>query len=114
MAPGINDQCTMALTDSSLLQGSSPECFFRPSGEYGNSWYTSVGVFNTAGRLPVSATLNGIAGAFNADSAYFDFNGHIGAHPGSSVPLVVTFADGTSVSMPYGSCQWSGEAYIWS
>merc|ERR1712083_872089 len=58
------------------------------------------GVFNTGGRLPASATLNGISGSFNGDSAYFDFNGDVGVHSGSStVPLVVTFTDGSSMTV---------------
>merc|ERR1712060_108813 len=72
--PGITD-CTMALDDSLLIASSEAQCFFRPSGEYGNRYHASVGVFNTGGRLPASATLNGISGSFNGDSAYFDFNG---------------------------------------
>jgi hypothetical protein len=111
--PGIT-QCSMTLTDSLPLAASAVECFFRPSSEYGNQWYASVGLFNTGGRLPASATLNGIPGSFNGDSAYFDFNGHVGQHSGSTVPLVVTFTDGSSQTVPYGSCAWVGQAYIWS
>jgi len=114
MAPGIYDQCTVTLRDTLPMSSSSVECFFRPSSEYGNQWYASVGVFNIGGRLPASATLNGHKGTFNGDSAYFDFNGMVGPHEGSSAPLVVTFTDSTSVSVPYGSCEWVGQAYIWS
>jgi hypothetical protein len=112
--PGITE-CTMALDDSPLLVSSEAQCFFRPSGEYGNRYHASVGVFNTGGRLPASATLNGISGSFNGDSAYFDFNGDVGVHSGSStVPLVVTFTDGSSMTVSYGSCAFNGQAYIWS
>ncbi|CAK0810416.1 unnamed protein product [Prorocentrum cordatum] len=114
LAPGIFDQCTVTLRDTLPMSSGSVECFFRPSSEYGNQWYASVGVFNTGGRLPASATLNGRGGAFNGDSAYFDFNGYVGPHEGSSELLVVTFTDGTSVSLPYGSCAWAGQAHIWS
>merc|ERR1711988_1777716 len=87
MPPGIYDQCTVTLRDTLPMSSGSVECFFRPSSEYGNQWYASVGVFNTGGRLPASATLNGHGGAFNGDSAYFDFNGYVGPHEGSSTPL---------------------------
>mmetsp|Transcript_6102 Transcript_6102/g.16499 ORF Transcript_6102/g.16499 Transcript_6102/m.16499 type:complete len:390 (-) Transcript_6102:291-1460(-) len=111
--PGITD-CTMTLDDSPLLASSEVQCFFRPSGEYGNRYHASVGVFNTGGRLPASATLNGITGSFNGDSAYFDFNGDVGVHSSSStVPFVVTFTDGSSMTTTYGSCAFNGQAYIW-
>merc|ERR1712048_526861 len=96
------DQCTVTLRDTLPMSSGSVQCF------------ASVGVFNTGGRLSASATLNGHGGTFNGDSAYFDFNGYVGPHEGSSTPLVVTFTDGTSVSVPYGSCAWVGQAYIWS
>lgn len=113
-APGITE-CTMALDDSLPIASSEAQCFFRPSGEYGNRYYASVGVFNTGGRLPASATLNGVSGSFNGDSAYFDFNGDVGVHSGSStVPLVVTFMDGSSMTVSYGSCAFNSQAYIWS
>lgn len=112
--PGIYDDCTMALEDTLPMAADAVRCFFRPSGEYGNLWYTSVGVFNTGGRLPASATLNGVSGTFNGDSAYFDFGGYVGPHGSSDTPLEVAFTDGTSVAVPYGSCEWVGEAYIWS
>jgi len=115
MAPGIYDQCTMSLESTLPMSSGDVQCFFRPSSQYGNLWYASVGLFNTGGRLPASATLNGHQGTFNgAASSYFDFGGDIGAHAGSSVPLVVQFTDGTSLSMAYGECQWVGQAYIWS
>jgi len=111
--PGIT-QCSMALTNSLPLAASTVECFFRPSSEYGNQWYASVGLFNTGGRLPASATLKGVPGSFNGDSAYFDFNGPVGQHSGSTAPLVVTFTDGSSQTVPYGSCAWVGQAHTWS
>jgi len=100
--------------DTLPLAAGTIECFFRPSSEYGNQWYASVGLFNTGGRLPASATLNGIPGSFNGDSAYFDFNGQVGHHSGSTALLAVTFTDGSSQTVPYGSCTRVDQAYIWS
>lgn len=114
MPPGIYDQCTMTLTGTLPMVSNNMQCFFRPSSEYGNQWYASVGLFNTGGKLPASATLNGIVGSFNGDSAYFDFNGNVGSHSSGTAQLVATFTDGTVVTMPYSSCIWVGEAYIWS
>jgi len=112
-SPGIA-QCTVSLKNTLPMTSASPECFFRPSSETGNEWYASVGIFNTGGRLPVSATLNGIAGTFNGGSAFFDFSGSIGPHSGSSAQFITTFADGTSISVPFSQCTHTGETYIWS
>merc|ERR1719221_2208448 len=112
-SPGIA-QCTVSLKNTLPMTSASPQCFFRFSSETGNEWYASVGIFNTGGRLPVSATLNGIVGTFNGRSAFFDFSGSIGPHSGSSAEFVTTFADGTSTSVPFSQCTHTGETYIWS
>lgn len=110
--------CAVELTGDSLISGDSPKCFFRPSGEYGNPYYASVGLFNTHGKLPASATLthnhNQVSGTFNGDSAYFDFSGHIGPHEGSNTVFTVTFTDGTTFTTPYHKCIKSSMTYIWS
>lgn len=111
--PGIT-YCAVELTGDSLMSIDSPKCFFRPSGEYGNLWYASVGLFNTGGKLPASATLNGISGTFNGDSSYFDFSGNIGPHKSGTADFVVSFTDGSSFTTPYSECIFDSEAYIWS
>jgi hypothetical protein len=110
-SPGIED-CTVTLTDGTPIAGAAPVCAQRPSAIAGNSqWYTSVGMFNT-GKPVASATLNGIAGKFNGDSNYFDFQAAGGVTFGATAPLVMSFEDGTTQTLNYGECTTAGSTHI--
>jgi hypothetical protein len=111
-SPGVA-KCRVTLKNTLPMTSRSPKCFYRPRSPTNNAYYASVGLFNTGGRLPVSAKLGNIRGRFNGVSSYFDFRGHVGIHTHSRAKLTVKFSDGSSTSVPFRSCTPSGGAYIW-
>lgn len=111
-SPGVAN-CRVTLKNTLPMTSRSPRCFFRPGSPTSNAWYASVGVFNTGGKLPVSAKIGRIRGRFNGGSSYFDFHGHVGIHTHSRARLQVAFSDGSSANIPFSSCTPSGGAYIW-
>ena len=106
--PGIA-QCQVALTKINPMQSSgSPLCFYRPNSPNDNQYYASLGVFNTNGRIPSSATLGSIQGTRDSgDNSYFTFNGL-----NSGLTVTFIFEDGSSSSFSLSSCRSGGDTFI--
>ena len=107
-SPGVT-QCNVALTKINPMQGASPLCFYRPNSETNNRYYASLGVFNTNGRIPSSATLGNIQGQKDSGDSYFTFSGGP-TSTGATAKFV--FEDGTSASFPLTSCGSGGSTHI--
>jgi hypothetical protein len=105
--------CKLSLTADNALPGSSNQCFYRPDGVAGSSEsYTSVGLFNTGGKLVQSSTLAGVLGTLNGNSGYFDFDAQGQPLFDSNAQMVTTFTDGSSVTTVYSSCVKPSGAHI--
>ena len=106
-SPGIA-QCQVAHTQINPMHGASSLCFYRPNSPNDNQYYASLGVFNTNGRIPSSATLGSIQGTRDSGDSYFTFNGL-----NSGLTVTFTFEDGSSSpSFPLSSCRSGGSTYI--
>ena len=104
-------QCQVALTKMNPMQGGSPLCFYRPNSPTGNPYYASLGVFNTNGRIPSSATLGTIQGVKDSGDSYFTFNGGSPTNGGTGVQF--KFEDGsTPASFSLGNCNSGGSTHI--
>eukprot|EP00802_Teleaulax_amphioxeia_P015690 Tamp_15786.p2 GENE.Tamp_15786~~Tamp_15786.p2 ORF type:complete len:159 (-),score=17.46 Tamp_15786:211-687(-) len=113
-AHGIT-KCTVELTTTNPMTASGVQCFVRPShGEgKGNAWYTSVGLFNTAGKRAKSAVLNGKACTPNGISTYWDCTGFSSAL-NDQTDFLVTYENGETESVKYGACKVAGGHQIFS
>jgi len=112
-APYGEVTCKLSLTADNALSGSPNQCIYRPDGVAGSSEYsTSVGLFNTGGKLVQSSTLAGIPGTYSGNSGYFDFDSQGQPLFVSSAELVTTFTDGSSVTTIYSSCVKPSGAHI--
>jgi len=112
-APYGEVTCKLSLTAENAMSGSSNQCFYRPDGVAGSSEYsTSVGLFNTGGKLVQSSTLAGIPGTNSGNSGYFDFDSQGQPLFVSSAELVTTFTDGSSVTTKYSECVKPSGAHI--
>jgi hypothetical protein len=100
--------CQVALTNINPIQGSAPLCFYRPNSPIGSLYYASLGVFNTNGRIPSSASLGSIQGTVDSGDSYFTFNGPFN----SGLTVTFTFNDGSTTSFPLSNCQSGGNTYI--
>ena len=103
-------QCKVSLTNINPMQGSSPLCFYRPSSPTNNAYYASLGVFNTNGRIPSSATLAGVQGQKDSGDSYFTFNSGGSFTSGAAVRF--NFGDGSSASFQLSSCSAGGNTHI--
>ena len=108
--PGIA-QCKVALTKINPIRGGSPLCFYRPNSPVGNAYYVSVGVFNTSGRIPASATLAGVTGQKTSGDSYFNFNGGQGQLK-KDATVTFRFEDRSSVSFKLKNCKPGGSTKI--
>jgi len=106
-------KCTVELTSTNPMSGSGPQCFIRPSHGDGksNAWYSSVGLFNTAGKMATSARLNGKACTRNGISAYWDCTGFSSPLDDTS-QFIVTYENGETDTVRYGTCQVPSGAQI--
>ena len=108
--PGIA-QCQVALTKINPMQSSgSPLCFYRPNSPIDNPYYASLGVFNTNGRIPSSATLGNNQGVKGSGDSYFNFNSGSPTNSGDTVTF--NFEDGSSNSFGLGNCTPGGSTRI--
>eukprot|EP00475_Leptophrys_vorax_P036618 TRINITY_DN6220_c0_g1_i1.p1 TRINITY_DN6220_c0_g1~~TRINITY_DN6220_c0_g1_i1.p1 ORF type:complete len:320 (+),score=50.36 TRINITY_DN6220_c0_g1_i1:236-1195(+) len=107
--------CTMSLTCSYPMGGTTPKCFLRPDAISGSSaYYTSLGVFNTGAKILKSISVAGVEGKSNGVSnAYFDFNASGQPLFVSNSQVVVTYQDGSTSIMTFGDCQQVPEVMVW-
>lgn len=110
-APGIA-QCTVSLSKTNPISGSTPICYIRP---YSDSqlYYTSLGVFNTGGRIVKSASVAGLAGKFQSGSGYFDFDPQGKPLFTSNAPVIFTFEDGSNANYQLSDCKKPSGVNIW-
>ena len=101
-------QCRVALTKINPIRGSAPLCFFRPNTSTNNPHYASIGLFNTGGLIPSSASLANIAGLrTNADDGYFSF--HSDQPFSKDANITFNFENGLPISIPFSSCSSAGD-----
>ena len=107
-------QCNVALTKINPMQGASPLCFYRPNSSTRNPGYFSIGIFNTNGQIPLSASLVGIKGQKDGDDGYFTFNSENLFTDAFKETASVTFffEDGSSTSLSLKSCTSGGGTKI--
>ena len=96
------------------MQGASPLCFYRPNSSTRNPGYFSIGIFNTNGQIPLSASLVGIKGQKDGDDGYFTFNSENLFTDAFKETASVTFffEDGSSTSLSLKSCTSGGGTKI--
>ena len=109
--PGIVDNCKVTLTNRNPISGGGPLCFHRPNSDVNNQYYTSVGVFNTAGRISSSANAAGLAGRRNNDG-YFEFNTNGRPLLTPQAQVVFRFEDGSSANFALRDCRPGGQTKI--
>lgn len=110
--PGIA-QCTVELSTTNPLNDNAPICFFRPTSG-SQAYYTSLGVFNTGGRIVQRAVAAGVNGIFQSGSGYFDFDGQGSPKFVDTATVVFYFEDNSSASFQLKDCRNNRNVYIWS
>ena len=70
-----------------------------------------MGVFNTSGRIPASATLAGVTGQKTSGDSYFNFNGGQGQLK-KDATVTFRFEDRSSVSFKLKNCKPGGSTKI--
>lgn len=104
--PGVT-QCRVALSTKNPLPGNDMYCFHRPDSDIGNDYFVILGVLNTSGRIPASATINGVQGDRNLDG-WFLFSGNGQPLFPGSAPVTFTFEDGDSQQFLISDCRYGG------
>ncbi|KAJ1557086.1 hypothetical protein HK096_009172, partial [Nowakowskiella sp. JEL0078] len=110
-SPGVAS-CTVSLTSINPLPGSSPLCFYRPNSEFNNNYYKLLSVYNTAGKLVKSASLDGIAGSISSGN-WYQFQAGSNQFSSSST-VSFTFEDGSKTSFALSACTRPSSVKIWT
>ena len=100
--------CSVQLTSQNTFSFDGPVCY-HASGETQNQYYRAVGLLNTNNKIVVRAIFNGINGVPQSSAPYFQFNGY---GLGSS-PVVFSFSDGSSYSIPLNQCKDGSNKQMW-
>ena len=113
--------CTAELNKSSMFKNHDDMvCTFAAlNGGCGdcqtNLWYTQVGVFNTKGKIVVSAKADGNELDHNdLYNQYYQGASGTGGPYNKNSEFVFTFDDGTTHSCLYGDVQRPTDVHIWS
>lgn len=107
-APGVVT-CKVKLSKANPLNDKSPVCYHRPDSDIGNKYFVMVGVLNTSGRIPKSATINGRPSTRQNNDAWFVFSS--GGQPlfDDSATVSFTFEDGGHVQFKLSDCKNGGK-----
>lgn len=106
-APHGNVQCKVSLSNKNPLNDKNMVCYHRPN-DGGSEYFTMLGVLNTGGRIPKSATINGRPSTRQNNDAWFVFSsGGQRLFIGSAI-VRFTFEDGGSVQFRLSECKSGG------
>jgi len=105
-------QCTVDLSTTNPLDDGAPVCYFRPNSG-SQAYYSSLGVFNTGGRIVQRAVLAGVDGQFQSGSGYLDFNAQGTPKFTDDATVTFYFNDNSSASFQLRNCKTSNSVYIW-
>ena len=94
-----------------ISNANAPVCYYAPNSDLNNDYFKLLGLFNTAGKIVVSSSLNGNSGAFNGVQPYFAFSG--GPIPSSST-VQFHYQDGSSTTVNLADCVKQPLAHTWS
>jgi hypothetical protein len=94
---------TVQLTSRNAFNFNGPRCFYKPGPDKDNSYYHNVGLFNTNGRLVVSATIDNRQGEHRGDNPYYAFN--FGPIDGNK-QIIFTLEDGNTHAVYLRDCKY--------
>jgi len=106
-SPGVTS-CSVQMTSKNIFTTDGYVCYFA-TGETNNQYYRNVGLLNTKDKIVTSAKYNGINGRLQTNAPYFEFNGQGDA----SMPVVFTFSDGSTHSVPLNQCKNGANKQMW-
>lgn len=107
--PGVV-HCKVTLSKSNPLNDKEMVCYHRPNSDIGNKYFVMIGVLNTGGRIPKTATINGRQPTRQNNDAWFVFSS--GGKPlfDDSAKVTFTFEDGSHKSFKLSECKNGGTA----
>lgn len=109
-SPGVTS-CTVALSTAPLMAGAA-QCFHRMGSAF-SAYSRILGIFNTKGEIPKSATLAGKPG-ISEPSSFFEFNSGGAELFVDSALVVFTYESGNTATFNLGQCSKSSTVHIWS